>query len=292
MGRVQSNRISPEAQRLAQTGVSSWLAGRIEGLPPRAAPAAPVPAAAASLASIGAGPAPSKPQLDLFSKGPDPAAASTTPAVAAPAAAVSVPPPETLPLALPTKPVVMLPVAALRPGRFRARRSGGDDGIPALAASVAAHGVREPILVRRAAHDPPAYEVVAGERRRLAAERAGRAEVPAVVVSVNDTEALMLSLTENLGRRDFSPLDEARAYLKLLTDYRINPGAMALRLARERTHIAMTLRLLGLPERVRHYIDSGQIRPTQAYELLKAPDPEALAEQMVRGAAAPALGPS
>ena len=186
----------------------------------------------------------------------------------------------------------MLPLTALRPGRCRARRSGGDDGIPALAASIAAHGVREPLLVRRSTLHQGTYEVVACERRRVAAERAGRSEVPAVVVDASDAEALMLSLTENLGRRDFSPLDEARAYLKLLTEYRVNPGGMAQRLARERAHIAMTLRLLGLPERVRQYIDSGQLGAAQAYDLLKAPDPEALAEQLVRSAgAAPEPGP-
>jgi len=100
----------------------------------------------------------------------------------------------------------------------------------------------------------------------------------------------MLSLTENLGRRDFSPLDEARAYLRLLTEYRVSPSLLARRLARERTHIATALRLLGLPERARQYLDSGQLSAAQAYRLLGAPDAEALAEQMVRGTAPPGEG--
>lgn len=263
IGGYRSKRLSPEAQRVAESGITDWLAGRIEGLPQQPAPPA----------------LPPKPQLELFPK-PAPASAAATAATPAPAGDV-------LPLALPTGPAAMLPVAALRAGRCRARRAGGDDGIPALAASVAVQGVREPLLVRRIPGDGAAYEVVAGERRRIAAERTGRIEVPAIVVEANDAEALMLSLTENLGRRDFSPLDEARAYLRLLTEYRVSPSLLARRLARERSHIATVLRLLGLPERVRTYLDSGQLGAEQAYALLGAPDAEALAERMVRGSTPP-----
>jgi len=141
----------------------------------------------------------------------------------------------------------------------------------------------------RREQDQAAQAGALGERERAlrekegAAERTGRAEVPAIVVDANDAEALMLSLSENLGRRDFSPLDEARAYLRLLTEYRVSPSLLARRLARERSHIATVLRLLGLPERVRTYLDSGQLAPEQAYALLGAPDAEALAERMVRG---------
>ncbi len=145
--------------------------------------------------------------------------------------------------------------------------------------------MRRPIVVRRLAGDPTTYEVIAGERRRLAAERAGQAAVPAVVVVADDAEALMLSLRENLGRADFSPLDEARAYLRLLTEYRVSPTVLARRLGRERAHLAFTLRLLGLPARVRQYLDSGQLGSADALALLDATDPEALAERLLRGAA-------
>lgn len=268
IGGYRSRRLSPESKRVADSGLTGWLEGRIEGLPARREP--PPPAES---------PPPPKPQLELFPKA---AAPEETPAQARATIA------DAPPLALPSGPVVPLPVAALRPSRARARRAGGDDGVPALAASVAVQGVREPLLVRKLAGEPGVYEVIAGDRRRIAAERAGRTEVPAIIVEANDAEALMLSLTENLGRRDFSPLDEARAYLRLLTEYRVSPSLLARRLARERTHIATALRLLGLPERVRHYLDSGQLSPAQAYKLLGAPDAEALAEQMVRGDAPPA----
>jgi ParB family chromosome partitioning protein len=189
--------------------------------------------------------------------------------------------------------VVALHLASLRPARIRARRSGNvDPAIPALAASVASQGVREPILARRLADRADQYEVVAGERRRVAAERAGRADVPAVIVEANDSEALILSLAENLGRGDFSPLDEARTYLRLLTEYRVSPGTLAQRLARERAHIALALRLLGLPPKVRQLIDGGRLAPRQAFALLGAPDAEAMAEQMIQAAGGQAVGGS
>jgi ParB family chromosome partitioning protein len=218
-------------------------------------------------------PAPSGPRLDPVSAPSEPAPAKASP-------------PETrLPLSLPAGPVTMLGVADLRPARLRSRRSGDPDAaIAALAASVAVQGVREPILARRLAENGRAYQVVAGERRRLAAERAGRADLPAVVVEADDAEALMLSLAENLGRRDFSPLDEGRAYLRLLTEFRVNPAVLAQRVARERSHIVLALRLLGLPETVRRMIDSGRLTPAQAYVLLGTPDPAAMAVQIIEGA--------
>jgi ParB family chromosome partitioning protein len=180
-----------------------------------------------------------------------------------------------------------MPLASLRPARIRARRTNDvDPAVEALAASVASQGVKEPILVRRLAERAEQYEVVAGERRRLAAERTGRAELPAVIVEGDDAETLMLSLAENLGRGDFSPLDEARAYLRLLTEYRVGPGTLAQRLARERSHIVLALRLLGLPPKVRQLIDGGRLGSAQAYTLLNAPDAEAMAEQMIQAVGA------
>jgi ParB family transcriptional regulator, chromosome partitioning protein len=275
----RAQRISPEAQRLVGSGLSGWLAKRIEGLPTGAAPAPPI-AAHVGPSPTGSPSAQPKPQLDLFAAAPAP-----IPTPAPPPSPEPTPPQAIVPLALPTGPLATLPLTALQPARCRARRSGIDAGLPALAASVAVQGVREPILVRRLADDASHYEVVAGERRRLAAERVGRADVPAVVVEADDAEALMLSLAENLGRGDFSPLDEGRAYLRLLTEYRVSPSVLAQRLARERPHIVLALRLLGLPERVRHAIDGGQLAPAQAYALLGAPDPEAMAEQMIQGGA-------
>ncbi|HUN53021.1 MAG TPA: ParB/RepB/Spo0J family partition protein [Candidatus Sulfotelmatobacter sp.] len=181
--------------------------------------------------------------------------------------------------------MIELPVAILHTGACRARQSGSGDLPPILARSIAAEGVRQPILVRRLAGPSEAFEVVVGERRRAAAERAGQASLPAVVVTADDAEALTLSLRENLGRADFPPLDEARAYLRLLTEYRVSPTLLAGRLDRERAHLALTLRLLGLPARVRQHLDGGQLGAADALALLDATDPEALAERLLRGGA-------
>jgi len=266
----RASRLSLEAQRLADSGLTSWLASRIEGLPRAAAPAATN--AAPSLAM--SPPAPPSPRLD----------AVPTPAEPAPSKAS--PPERLLAPALPKGPVTTLAVAGLRPARLRSRRSSDPDpAISPLAAAVVVEGVREPILVRRLAGHIGSYEVVAGERRRLAAERVGRADLPAVIVEADDAETLMLSLAENLGRGDFSPLDEGRAYLRLLTEYRVSPAVLARRVARERPHIVLALRLLGLPEPVRRMIDAGRVAPAQAYGLVDVPDPLAAAEQIIEGGA-------
>ena len=284
----RSRPVSLGVERLADSGLSSWLATRIQGLstppargepsiaksPPRAISPPPIPP--------DRGPAP-----------PAPAPLPPAPVVPAvpPSPAVTrsmsggAPQQMVLPLSLPSGPVATLPLASLRPARLRARKpSDVDSAVAMLAGSVASQGVREPILVRRLAEKADQYEVVAGERRRLAAERGGRAELPAVIVTADDAEALTLSLAENLGRGDFSPLDEARTYLRLLTEYRVSPGVLAQRLARERSHIALALRLLGLPPKVRQLVDAGRLAPAQAYALLGAPDPEAMADHMIQAA--------
>ncbi|GEM_PF-3546227 len=301
-------RISLEAQRLSASGLTGWLASKIEGPPTNATAAARPPGASA--------PTPRPSPLDLSAPPstpgpmraptppPEPRAApplprQTTSAPLPPLAhqpaglpprpepaplrpAEASPPSAIVPLSLPSGPVFAVALRDLRPARIRSRRPGETEPtIAALTSDVLVHGVREPVLVRRLAESSGSFEVVAGERRRLAAERTDRSEIPAVLVEANDAEALTLSLAENLGRGDFSPLDEARAYLRLLTEYRVSPAALAQRLARERSHIALALRLLGLPAKVRQSIDSGRLNAAQCYALLNAADPETLAEQMM-----------
>lgn len=182
--------------------------------------------------------------------------------------------------ALPSGPITSLPLTALTPPRNRLRRAGDGHEVAALAIEIAAQGVRDPVLVRRAQH-AGTYEIVVGERRRLAAQRAGKAEILAIIIDADDGEALLLSLSENLAHSDLTPLDEARGYLRLLTEFRLNPSALAKRLALERAHIASTLRLLGLPPRVRQLIENGRIGGDQAFRLLEATDPEAAAERLL-----------
>jgi ParB/RepB/Spo0J family partition protein len=184
---------------------------------------------------------------------------------------------------LPSGPPSLLPLAAIMPARHRLRRGGDEHQLMALAVEIGMQGVREPVLVRPAS-DRASYEIVAGERRRLAADRAGITEIPAIVVQADDGAALLLSLAENLGRSDFTPLDEARAYLRLLTEFRISPSALAERLGISRLQIASSLRLLGLPQRARQEIEGGRLNAEQAYRLLDAADPDATAERLTASA--------
>lgn len=154
------------------------------------------------------------------------------------------------------------------------------------AAEAAAHKAGKPlglwlteILQVAAAQEIPAQPQPAETSAAL------QADMPA---ATDDADSLMQSLAAKLDRPDFSPLDEGRAYLQLLTQYQVQPATLTAKLARDRAHIVQALRLLGLPERVRRYIDSGQLNADQAYALLVAPDPEAVAKQWVQDAPAQA----
>ena len=184
----------------------------------------------------------------------------------------------------PSDPPTVLPIAALTPPRNRLRRGGDEPRLATLEIEIAVSGLREPLLVRRG-KDPGTYEIIAGERRRLAAQRLGKTEIPAVILEADDGAAMLLSLADNLGLADFTPLDEARAYLRLLTEFRLNPTLLAERLGLDRLHIAASLRLLGLPQRARQSIESGRITAEQAFGLLDAADPDAAAERLLAGVA-------
>ncbi len=178
-----------------------------------------------------------------------------------------------------------LGLADLRPARIRSRRANdGDAAISALAASVSAQGVREPILVRRLAGEAGSYEVVAGERAGLRPPSvSAAADLPAVIVEADDAEALMLSVARTLAGATSRRSMRSRVYLRACYDGA--PGVrrcdlLAQRLARERSDIALAMRLLGLPAKVRQAIDGGRLAPAQVFALLNAPDPEAMVERM------------
>ncbi len=149
----------------------------------------------------------------------------------------------------------------------------------ALIAAIARDGLHHPILVRR--KPDGRYEIIAGRRRWRAARRIGLPQIPAVVTNFADPEAVLASLTENLGEDTLSPVDEARAYLRLLTEFSLDPRDVCSAIGRDMTHVVRTLRLLGLSPRLRGFIASGRLSQAQIYALLDAPDPERAADQML-----------
>jgi ParB family chromosome partitioning protein len=181
----------------------------------------------------------------------------------------------------PTHPVpgggATLPVAYLRPGRFQPRRHFDEAALEELAGSIRHHGLLQPILVRPLAGETDAYEIIAGERRWRAAQRAALHDVPVIVQTLSDTQALEIALVENLQRQDLSALEEAEGYKRLIDEFNHSHAELGELVGKSRSHVANMLRLLALPDGVKQMIQSGTLSAGHARALLTAPDPEALA---------------
>jgi ParB family chromosome partitioning protein len=175
------------------------------------------------------------------------------------------------------RPPLTLPIGRLRPGKMQPRTS--FEGIEALAESVKELGLLQPILVRPLRDAGDNYEIVAGERRWRAAQRAQLHDVPVVVRSIGDVDALQIGLVENLQRSDLTPIDEAKGYAALIQDHGHTQEELARLMGRSRPHIANTLRLLDLPAPVQEMLQQGQLSAGQGRALVGLPDPLAMAER-------------
>jgi len=151
------------------------------------------------------------------------------------------------------------------------RRRFVDETIAELAQSIAGHGVLQPILVEPAGSR---YRIIAGERRFRAARRAGLQRIPALVRTSTDDERLTLALIENIQREDLTPLEEARAYRRLIEVSGISQEDLAAQVGKHRSTIANSLRLLGLPVEVQDALTDGTISAGHARALLMIPDPD------------------
>jgi ParB family chromosome partitioning protein len=175
--------------------------------------------------------------------------------------------------------VRLLPVERLRPGKFQPRRRFDEDRIQDLVESIREKGVLQPILVRRDGED--GYEIIAGERRWRAAQLAQLHEVPAIVNDLSDREAAEVALVENLQRQDLSPLEEAEGYRRLMDEFDHTQEDLAKAVGKSRSHVANTMRLLGLPDPVKGMLDDGRLTAGHARALLVADDTIGLAQQVV-----------
>jgi ParB family chromosome partitioning protein len=170
----------------------------------------------------------------------------------------------------------------LHPGRFQPRRHFDEAALDALAQSISAQGVLQPLLVRPDPSRAGEFEILAGERRWRAAQRARLHEVPVIVREVADRDALEFALVENVQREDLSALEEAEGYHRLIADFAYTQEALAQRVGKSRSHVANTLRLLTLPDEVKTLLDEGRLTAGHARALLTAPDAVALAREAVR----------
>ncbi len=184
------------------------------------------------------------------------------------------------------------PIERIVPQTDQPRRHFDDQKLDELAQSIREHGVLEPLVVRRAPNDGSGggatdrYQIIAGERRWRAAQRAGLRELLVVVKDVSPSSAFELALIENVQREDLNPLELAEALERLVREHGYTQEALASRIGKDRATIANSLRLLKLPARVRQMVIEGTLSEGHARALLGANDPktiEALADKVVRG---------
>lgn len=174
-----------------------------------------------------------------------------------------------------------VPIEYLSPNPRNPRRTFSESELEGLAASIRERGVIQPILVRSVAGKVDSYEIIAGERRWRAAQRAGLHEVPIVILEVNDREALELAIIENVQRSDLNAIEEAMGYQALAEQFGHGQEDIAKIVGKSRSHVANTLRLLGLPDSVKTFVVDGKISAGHARALLAVPHPELVAREVV-----------
>jgi ParB family chromosome partitioning protein len=190
-----------------------------------------------------------------------------------------------------------IPIELLYRNPHQPRRHFVDTDLEELAESIRQKGVLQPILARPRPGEGGEYEIIAGERRWRAAQRAGLRTVPALIREMDDREAMEMALIENIQREDLGPLEEARGFAALSERFARTQEAIAAAVGKSRSHVANSMRLLRLPQAVQDHLESGHLSAGHARTLIDHKDAEALAERIiahglnVRQAEALARGP-
>jgi ParB family chromosome partitioning protein len=177
-----------------------------------------------------------------------------------------------------------IPVSAVSPNPHQPRVHFDEESLAELTASIAEMGVLQPILIRPLGGET--YELIAGERRWRAAQRAGLTTIPAVIRTTDDASSVEQALVENLHRQDLTALEEAAAYQQLIDDFGLTHDQVSTRVGKSRSAITNSLRLLGLPPAVQRLLADGQLSAGHARALLGTPDrgrQEALAREAAAG---------
>ena len=174
-----------------------------------------------------------------------------------------------------------VPIEFVKPNPRNPRRAFVEGDLDELAASIRERGIIQPILVRTMQGAMDQYEIIAGERRWRAAQRAGVHDVPIVLLEVSDREALELAIIENVQRTDLNPLEEAMGYQALADEFSHSQEDIAKIVGKSRSHVTNMVRLLRLPESVKAYLSEGKLTAGHARALLSQPDPEAAAKAIV-----------
>ena len=173
------------------------------------------------------------------------------------------------------------PIEFLRPNARNPRKRIDDAGLDELADSIRERDIIQPILVRVISRFPDEYEIIAGERRWRAAQRAGKHEVPIIAIDADEREALELAIIENVQRADLTAIEEANGYAQLGNDYGYSHSDIARIVGKSRSHVTNTLRLLNLSLHTRTLLSEGQISAGHARALLAVSQPDEIADRIV-----------
>lgn len=171
------------------------------------------------------------------------------------------------------------PIENLQANPRNPRRLFTDTELDELADSIRERGIIQPIVVRALQGDR--FEIIAGERRWRAAQRAGLHDVPVAVIEANDAQALEYAIIENVQRADLNPIEEASGYLALMDDFNRTQDEVAQIVGKSRPHVANTIRLLKLPEPIKQFVRSGKISAGHARLLLGQPNAERIAREII-----------
>lgn len=185
----------------------------------------------------------------------------------------------------PEKPAALadgkVPIEFVAPNPRNPRRHFGEAELTDLAQSIREHGIVQPVVVRPAADRQGHYEIIAGERRWRAAQRAGLVQIPVIVREVSDRTALELAIIENVQRADLNPIEEALGYEQLIEEHNYSQADLGQVIGKSRSHVANTLRLLKLPDVIRDLVIDGSLSAGHARTLVTADDPAGLARRII-----------
>lgn len=174
----------------------------------------------------------------------------------------------------------LLPIESIRPNPDQPRRDFDENALEELSESIRSKGIIQPLVVRKIG-DGTTYEIVAGERRWRAAQKARLHQVPVVIRDFSDEEVIEIAIIENIQRQDLSAIEEALAFRQLMERFGHTQEKLAEALSKSRSHIANTVRLLNLPDGVQNMIRTGKLSAGHARALISAPDPLAIATKVV-----------
>lgn len=174
-----------------------------------------------------------------------------------------------------------VPIEFLKANPRNPRRTFSDAELDELSSSIKQHGVIQPIVVRPVKGATDRFEIIAGERRWRASQRAGLHDVPIVTVEVTDSAALEIAIIENVQRSDLNAMEEAQGYHALASEYKHSADDIAKLVGKSRSHVANMMRLTKLPDQVQTYISEGKLSAGHARALINLPDPAAAAKRIV-----------